>query len=113
MATSPGILIHESFHLDAVQVAMAMLVKERNVHVHKHHNMKAYEGGCRPGLYLHAFLTRSLDDGWSAGFLASGIERTVGTRLIDLVSPRALLIVASKGNTLTLTGIRFVAGVNC
>ena len=62
-----GILVHESFQLDAV-VAVAMLVKEPNIRVQKHHTMKAYEGGRRPGLYLHAFLTWLVDgDGWSAG----------------------------------------------
>jgi hypothetical protein len=65
--TAPGILVHESFQVDAV-VAVAMSVKERNVRVHKHHTMRACGGGCRPGLYLHAFLTWSVDDdGWSVG----------------------------------------------
>jgi len=44
-----------------------MLVEERNFRVYKHHTMKAYEGGCRSGLYLHAFLTWAIDgDDWSA-----------------------------------------------
>ena len=56
METASGILVHEPFQLDAV-LAVAMLLKERNAGMHKHHNMKGYEGGCRPGLYLPAFLT--------------------------------------------------------
>ena len=119
--TSPGILIHESFHLDAVQVAVAMLVKECNVHVHKHHIMKAYEGGCRPGLYLHAFLTWSIDGGgWSSGLPRplSVWHRTCGRYPFNrLIIPQGPSDCGIKGEYINTDGnpspfIRFVAGVN-
>jgi hypothetical protein len=121
MAIAPGISVHESFQLDAV-VAVAMLVKERNVRVHKHHTMKAYEGGCRPGLYFHAFLTWSIDGyGWSAG-LPRPLrvwDRTCGRYPINRLSiPQGPSDCGVKGKYNNADGnpspvIRYVAGVNC
>ena len=121
MATAPGSLVRESFQLDAV-VAVAMLVKERNVGVHRHHTMKAYEGECRPGLYLPAFLTWSIDgDGWSARWPRplNVWGRTCGPCPFARLSiPQGPSDCSVKGKYISTDGnpspvIRFVTSVNC
>ena len=120
-ATAPDILTYESFQLDAV-VAVAMLVTQRNVRVHNHHTMKAYEGGGRPGLYLHAFLTWSLDsDGWSVRLSRpiSVWDRTCGQYPFNRFNmPQGPSDCGVKWKYSSTDGnpsrvIRFVACVNC